>query len=628
MVANETSNARSFNWLEGLARVLVVPAALTVIAFGAIERVRLAAALPWQTDELPMLLRFTGAGAQVTSEEKADHFQATPYVLRTGAWRALQPPKDPAALHTTTNLWTNLTIYFGGVKPWVARVMPLTFGLGVIFLIGYATRTVGGGITAIAIATGLAALSPVGIIYAAQARGYAEAMFLAPLLLLCVESLREKPRRLARAACVMLIALQLSLTVYTAWVYWVLPVLAASLWCVPRDPVERDTARQMRFALGLILMALLGIMGFYTLDRWPALVFTATNMGEALNSLAAVREFAVLVARTLTPLREFIAVPVLLGWVLLLRSPYRWWAVAMGLGVLAPLAWGLQHGSAGYARNFAYLLGPAAILAGVGIERFFVALLERRNRIVVYAAVNVLLLGGMLAAWDGMLRDARAMILPNWGGAVQAVGSRPPTDGPRWVSPCLAHHWPIQWYQGAQAAAHMAYAPADQPLEILVGTTTQPDQRAEIIYREDPVRQAIVETPAPTWLTGHRHVERLHGVNLRRWRARAVATADEVLDADAGMVWVRWMDDGTNPAWWETVLRKLPSDPQPWFVNFKPVPLDGQLLRTALVEGRRWPEFARALNAAEPRMASTLRLYKLEPLPCYGSAGSAETPPN
>ncbi len=600
--------------IDIVLRFVLVLAAVTVVGFGVVERWRLASALPWQTDELPLLTRFTGVTGQVTNEEAAESFQPTRYLLRTGAMRALQPPKDAAALHTTTNFWTNLAIFVGGVKPWVARFVPFVFAIGAIAVIVVATRAIGGGLTATVIAVGLAALSPMGILYAAQARGYSEAIFLTPLLLLCIDALRRHPRNLLRAVLVLVCALQLSLTVYTMWVYWVLPNMLAALIWMPAQVAERESSRQLRFTLGFMVIALTCIMAIYTLDRWSALTFTAEHMGERIFGIAATLDFAGAVARVLTPMEELVAVPAFLGLVILLRSECRWWGLAICCSALVPLAFNLTMGSAGYARNFAYLLGPLAMLAGLGIERFLIALLERRHRVLVHATTAVLVLAGMVAAWEGTTRDARSLILPNWGGVVEAMSHRPLTAGPRWISPCLTHHWPINWYQGPDAARRVVAAPDNQPIELLIGTTCRSDG-LEVIYREDARQQAIVEAPAPTFLTKNARSERMHGVNLRSWLAYPLIGEGPPEIPTGDPYWMHWLDDGADTTAWDTFVEESAESYR--FVAFKPSSLDGRLLRTMVVDGSQCIEVTKSLQSTYEGRSFQPRVYKLTPMQSF-----------
>lgn len=621
MIPTSQSVSRFHAVIDGLLRVLVVLAALTVVSFGAMERWRLADTLPWQTDELPLLMRFTAACGQVNSEETARTFEPSAFRLRTGTMRALQPPKDRgAALHTTTNFWANLSIYFGGVKPWVARMIPFAFAMGALMVIACATRALGGGVSAVALALGLVALSPLGIIYAAQARGYAEAMFLTPLLLLGIDSLRRHPRSLFRSALVLLVALQLSLTVYTMWLYWVFPILlVATIW-LPREIVERDIARQVRFTLGMMVIALVIVMGVYTVDRWSALTFTAAiaftaaHMGEPLSRLAAFLDFAAEVARELTPLKELATIPAFLGLVIVLRSNRRWWGIAMVGSLLIPCAFALSRGSAGYVRNFAYLAGPIAMLAGLGMERLLIALLERRHRVLVHATAAVLLLAGMLAAWDGAVRDAQAMILPNWGRVVQRLNQRPENVGPRWISPCLTHHWPINWYQGPQSARRIVEAGEEQSIELVVGTTFN-QQGAEIVYREDVDTGATVESAAPPFLTRNLAVEKMHGVTVRRWLAKPVVMESNMPSSDGHAFWIRWRDDGANTQSWSAFLKSV--DHASFFLGFKPASVEGSLLRALVVDGSHLRVILENLAASYPRGATELRVYELSPMPVY-----------
>ena len=82
-----------------------------------------------------------------------------------------------------------------------------------------------------------------------------------------------------------------------------------------------------------------------------------------------------------------VAVPVLalIGLAVLRRSPARWWVWLLLAGITAPIAFGLLSGSPGYVRNLAYLLGPAAILAGLAVDRGLSLITRRVRPIVVYS---------------------------------------------------------------------------------------------------------------------------------------------------------------------------------------------------------------------------------------------------
>ena len=65
---------------------------LAVIVAAGHLRWSLAKTLPWQGDELPLLVRFTGLCGQATNEAEAQRFTPSLYTFRKGTVRSLRVP--------------------------------------------------------------------------------------------------------------------------------------------------------------------------------------------------------------------------------------------------------------------------------------------------------------------------------------------------------------------------------------------------------------------------------------------------------------------------------------------------------------------------------------------------------
>ena len=216
-----TNRGHSTRWFALLVGVTLIAAGL-----GAHLRYSLAHSLPWQCDEVTLLLRFTGLCGNVANESEAESFEPSYYSFYMGALRSLGAPTS--ALHTTTGFWVNLTVHLFGVTPVAGRVGPLLWSMVSMAAAGWGAWLVWHrfptganhrlktgatpegdlgdgssglasgpptwqGVPAACLAIWAVALSPCATIYAAQARGYSEAIALAPLLLIALEYFRRKP---------------------------------------------------------------------------------------------------------------------------------------------------------------------------------------------------------------------------------------------------------------------------------------------------------------------------------------------------------------------------------------------------------------------------------------------------
>lgn len=170
--------------LPRLGWTALVLTTLVVVALSCHLRYTIASTMPWQCDEVPLLMRFTGLCGHVTNEQEAQAFRPSCYPAYMGALRSLKAPKSYATLHTTTGFWTNLTIHLFGANPLGGRVAPLAWSLVALAVAGTGAFLVTRSLVAACVATLVVSLSPHAITYGAQARGYAEALALAPALLI------------------------------------------------------------------------------------------------------------------------------------------------------------------------------------------------------------------------------------------------------------------------------------------------------------------------------------------------------------------------------------------------------------------------------------------------------------
>ena len=296
---------------------------LTVTTLAIHLRCSLARTLPWQCDEVPLLVRFTGLCGQATTEAEASGFTPSLYSFRMGVLRSLRAPHYPSALHTSTGFWTNLTLHLFGYSPGAGRAGQFFWSLVAIVAVGWAAGMVGRSVTAAGAAAWMVALSPMGVAYAAQARGYAEALALTPLLLIALEYLRRKPDSWRRGLIAYWCALQLSLTVYTMWVYWVLPLLGLGILLFPRMAVDHERRRITRAVVLVLALGLGSFMVIYTADRWTQLSYAASNFGMSFEGWGETAGFLGRLSRQLLPAPTGLALFALLGIVVLWRSSLR-----------------------------------------------------------------------------------------------------------------------------------------------------------------------------------------------------------------------------------------------------------------------------------------------------------------
>ncbi len=502
------------------ASLLLCVATLCIAGAFVQVRWRLASTLTMQCDELPLLTRFTGLCGRATTEAQAQAFKPGLFTLRKGAIRSFRVLKGAFTMHTTTGFWTNLTIHLFGYSPAGVRAGPLFWSVVCLVAVGFGAWLVTGRTTAVCVSVAVMALSPFHVAYAAQARGYSEAMALTPLLLIFLELLRRKPDSWIRAAMAFVCALQLTLTVYTMWVFWVLPALVMAVWLLPHTTVDLPQRKMVRTVTMLILVSMLCFMAIYTAVRFDALSRVAAMSGERFNTFADVTAWLVKTLRVFFTLPGVCAVFGIIGAVALWRNGHRWWCWVIGAGVGAPLVTALVHGSPGFARHICYLIPVAAILVGLGVD----VVLQTARRHVSAAALSngvaVALVLLTLTAHGSVTARAEQVLYPDWGALVQRLDRLPETCGTRWLCPCLANHWQIDWYRKSTGDVGLLSVPLGGTMEVVMGAQHQNGE--PVIYQDDPYKKVIRSGPLPDYLRRVPPSELTLGVELRRWEATRV----------------------------------------------------------------------------------------------------------
>ncbi len=566
-------------------------------------------------------MRFTSLIGVAATEAEAREFRPSLFSLRTGSLRSVRVPNYQFTVHTTAGFWSNLAINLFGYSSGAVRSVQVFWSLVAIVAAAWAAWLAMRSLPAACVAAWIVALSPFSLAWGTQARGYAEAIALTPLLLIALEYFRRRPDRWLRATLVFLCAFQLSLTVYTMWVYWVLPVILMAVVVLPRLSADDAARRTIRTALVLIALGLVSAMTFFTLDRLKQLLTVAaiaTDTGPSWGGVNLARwDELVLFARRMSD-QLFVwpvAVPILalIGLAVLRRSPTRWWSWLLVAGVAAPIAFGLLSGSPGYVRNLAYLLGPTAILAGLAVDRGLSLMTRRVRPIVVYGAGAVLLAAATAGASTGVERRADAMLLPDWGGAVLAMNAEPRSVGPRWICPCLANHWQINWYRDRDDDEALLSVPLGGRIEVVMGARHETDDLA-IVYRPDPDHGGLREQPLPAFLSAIPPHEIRGGVELRRWvgTRRAMGFLESVADEEPVFIAAR-APASPSQAQWMRFLKEGGADER-GVVTFKPAIISGVPVRTMIMPAGAVVTIVRALQDHLSIDAADIRLFTLAAL--------------
>jgi len=633
----------------------MVVATIGFVVAGAYLRASFAREWAWQCDELPLILRFTGICGIVHNETEARSFVPSLFTLRTGTLRSLRARPDIAALHTTIGFWANLGIHAFGCQPWAARVGPWCFSVLGIAAAGWGAWIVTRRTAPACVAATLVALSPHATFYAAQTRGYAEAYALAGLLMILLEYVRRRPHvwwlALATGGC----AVYLSLALFTAWLYWVVPVLLAA-WLFSAGPPDGDPdvvsngasaraeargslparheargslpvrlfARRplggdcgakgvrrldalcpagSRAVVSVIVLAVMSVMVIYSLDRWNTLTYVSTR-GERTSALQDIVSLGVDACREMMPLHPVLGVMAALGAWRLFRREQRWWVEATAGSILVILGFVVIVGSPGYARNLGVLLVPLAVFVGVAVDG-----LGQAVRAVVPDTLAPL--AGcatfLIAAAAGQARlepAVRQLVLPDWGAFVQALNARPPAEGPRWICRDIANHWTIGWYAPGDPPA-VEQAASGESFELVLGSQRGRDG-APIIFRPDRTASFVVEEALPGWLAAEEPEAVMGGVELRRWQARPVDEASATAAEPAAPMYAVIVGPNDEAQRRRFLLKSAAYDQA--VVTFKPLPSGGSAAWEALAPARAMPALMAAMSELP---ACRLRVFGL-----------------
>ena len=505
-------------WSNRLGWCTLFGITLAVIAMTWSLRFSIAASTPWQCDEIPLLVRFTGLCGHVTNEQEAQVFTPSYYTAYMGALRSLKAPKFFATLHTTTGFWTNLTVHLFGVSPLGGRAGSLLWSFIAIIAVGWGGFLVSRSWVTSCVAMCVIGLSPHAIAYGAQVRGYAESMALAPLLLVSMELLRRRPDRWLRAIAVLTIALLLSLTLYTSWVFWTLPTLLIGLG-LHRTIHDSQGRRAARTVFTLLAVGLIAFMTLFTIDRWSHLTQQASIMGTSVHGLGGAWRFIVSCGVHLFFEPISVVVFAAIGAAVVWRTKLRWWVLAIAAGVVIPTIFAMANGSAGFARTFGYLIGPTAILFGVAFDSLWRELAYRFSSRAVAVAMLSLLLGASGWAYAGAENGARGILLPDWGKVATWIDREPETVGPQWLCHDLANHWQIEWYRTRKDYGVFMDVETGGTIEVLMGAQYDEQGRATV-FRHDPVKLTMPQDPLPAFLTAVEPERVQSGIELRRWIGR------------------------------------------------------------------------------------------------------------
>lgn len=547
-VAARTFRARIRSRLAALAWVPLVVITITVVGLFAYARWERASKENLRYDELPLLTRFTSLCGNAATEAQAEAYKPSLFYLRTGAVRSFRVLNGAYAIHTTTGFWANLSLNLLGYSAFGVRAGPFFWSLVALLATGWAAWLLTRHPLGVCAAVLVVAMSPFSIAYAAQVRGYSEAMALTPLLLISLEYLRRKPDSWKRAAWAMLCAFQLSLTVYTMWVFWVLPGLVLAVWLVPRHCETESGKRAARTVTIVLLLGMLCFMTVYTAERYKAL-FSAATYGERFTSFSGAADWLERVGRDFFAFPILSVVLALAGFVAVWRSSYRWWCWIMAVGVLAPFALAIANGSPGDNRNLSYLVPIVAMLAGVGAVLLVKSLDRHLSHFVQAMATATVVLFAAMGTYCGVNRQVAMILWPDWGSIVQRYESMPEPIGQRWICPCLANHWQIDWYAQKKRPASLLDVPKGGTIEVVMGA--QLERQAPVVFRDNPVHAGIHPELLPPYLLAVPTAEFRAGIFVRRWRAQRVSPAEiepDVLPAPA-FVAVRHRHKPTISQW-------------------------------------------------------------------------------
>lgn len=606
--------------VERVSRVLLAAVTLAAAALAIHFRVGLASSLSLQCDEIPLLLRFTGLCGHVSNELEAAAFSPSVYTFRHGALRSVRSPRIYASLHTSSGFWANLTTHLFGASPLAIRAAPMFWSILAIAAAGWGAWLISRSLLAACAAVWFCSFSPHAVVYAAQIRGYAETMALATLLLILLEYFRRRPDRWLRGVLVFGCAWQLSLTVYTAWVYWVLPMLIVAFFVLPPLVDRADLRKSARASLGIIAIGLVISMGVYTVDRWSQIVGHGSMMGESFGSLADVGYFLRGIVWELIPSPAWLSLAILPGVYALSKSPISWWKWGVVAGVGTPLLFALANGSPGYVRNFGFLTGILAILFGLGVN----LICRRIRRPICHLPVTIVfvLTFCLSTAWAYAELPARVnrLILPDWGAAVKAVDDQATTVGPRWFCHCLANRWQVNWYRGGVDYGSFLAIPPGESIEVVMGAWRDRSGRPTV-YTVAPHRPGIFRDTMPAYLAKSAVVDVIGGVALRRWEGvRIVGAEVESVDPQQPVFLLVASTGVVANELWREFLSKSQAYER-GVVTFMHVFGQDARIDSMLVPGKSLPVIRSAMNQVLKLSADDIHVFALKQLPARAMPG-------
>jgi len=592
--------------------VLVACVALTVggVGYAFLQRCELARDVSWQCDELPVIARFTSVGSVAQNELQAREFKPSLHSLRTGIVRSLRVPSYVFSPQTTTHLWTSLTLNLFGYSTLAGRIMPLVWGFVAIVGAGWATWLCVRSVPGVCFTSLVVAFSPAATAYSAQARGYGEAIALLPLMLVALELWRRKCTSWVRLILVAVITVQLSLTVYTMWVYWVFPVLIVAVVILPRL-VQGEHQRLAARAMLVGLLAVMCIwMGIFTAERWKTLAFASTY-GARFGDLHEFWSFVRLFAVRLIPVPLVVIPLFLVGVFRFRRTLIPWWGWVMPAGIAFPVVFAMVNGSPGFMRNLFYVLGPLAMVASVGFCHV-VRVCFPVGRSVVASVFSFIAISGFLAGSAPALAErAYAFLLPDWGSVVRSIDAEPKTIGPRLICPCAANHWQINWYGDRSDDAAIASLSTGDSIEVVMGAQLD-DSGQAVIFRHNKRLDGIRAEVLPAYLQREIAAEVRAGVALRRWRGTKV-NLHELSKSDSPVLVLASLAGGPSQKQWAWFLRDDGAY-DAGVVAFKERLVDGRQLHSMMIPSWFAGHVDRFLREKMHATEQDLSWLKLSPL--------------
>lgn len=599
----------------GWLRVPLIGTTLVLVVLSCQLRWSLASSLPWQCDELPLLVRFTGMCGNATNEAQALAFTPSLYSFQQGALRSVKIPNHYVSLHTTTGFWTNLGLHVFGYGTTSGRAGSLIWSMVAVLAAAWAGWLATRNVSGTCLSALFVSLAPMTIAYGAQSRGYSEAMALTLLLLIGLEYVRRSPSSMFRAATVLIVAAQLSLTVYTMWVYFVLPGMAVSVWLLPRGIVDLRDRRSARCVLGVILAALILVMTLYTAERWTQLSLSATSsFGERVDSASALVSLLSRGLHQAMPL-VWIGIPLtIIGLFVVKRSVIHWWVWPLGLSLLLSVLFAAANGSPGYIRNFAFWVGPIAVLAACGGDALVQWMSVRAKPSVVYFLFAITVACGGGFAFAGLEERTRNILLPDWGALVQTMNAEPEAHGPRFLCPGLANHWQVEWYDATSQTERLLEVPQGGTIEVIFGSQYNEAGRL-VTYRRSSDANNIPERDLPDFLSEIVPTTVRWGIEVRRFVGREITTAAfEQLSSDSPVFIVGTLASKPSAMQWSALLRS--SDPiDLGLVEFAVQPSSIGLVQTLIAPASMTPILRRELPQKLGVIPESIRFYELSRLP-------------